>query len=736
MMNLFRSKAIKWIRQHDSMQCGVACLAMICRHYGKRYSLEYLDGFCHANVAGVSMLGIAEGAGCVGLETSTFAATTDELGDIKLPCILHWNQNHFVVLYDISRNGGRYRVADPGKGLIDYSRNELESHWISNRTDDGPSGIVMQLEPTEKFYRHDHDRNGEKRSFRFMMGYLRQYKRYFFQIFLGLLLGCLLQLIMPFLTQSIVDIGIRHEDIGFIWLVLLGELMIVIGRTATDFIRRWLLLHISMRINISLVSDFFIKLLKLPMSFFDTKLMGDLLQRIGDHSRVQNFLTGQTLNIIFSFLSFIIFGIVLLVYNRLIFLVFTICSVGYGGWIAMFLSRRKVLDYELFEQQAINQNRTYQFITSMQEIKLQDCERRRRWEWEDTQADLFAVQMKSLKLQQTQEAGSIFINEVKNILITVLAATAVINGDMTLGEMLAVQYIIGQLNSPVSQFMQFIYSLQDVRISLERINEIHEGRNEETQENQATGFAAEKSIAMDNIDFKYDPHALKNTLEGISFDIPEGKVTAIVGASGSGKTTLIKLMLGYYPVMSGSISIAGRNINEYNLKWWRRHCGVVMQDGVIFSESIARNIAVDDNEIDPERLREAARIACIDDYVMSLPLKYDTKIGRDGVGLSQGQKQRILIARAVYKNPDFIFLDEATNALDARNERAIVENLDVFYRGRTVVVVAHRLSTVRNADRIIVLDGGRVVETGNHDSLIERKGAYYNLVKNQLELGS
>ncbi len=400
------------------------------------------------------------------------------------------------------------------------------------------------------------------------------------------------------------------------------------------------------------------------------------------------------------------------------------------------LRKRKVLDYELFEQQAKNQNKTYQFITSMQEIKLQDCERRRRWEWEDTQADLFAVQMKSLKLQQTQEAGSIFINEVKNILITVLAATAVINGDMTLGEMLAVQYIIGQLNSPVSQFMQFIYSLQDVRISLERINEIHEGRNEETQENQATGFAAEKSIAMDNIDFKYDPHALKKTLEGISFDIPEGKVTAIVGASGSGKTTLIKLMLGYYPVMSGSISIAGRNINEYNLKWWRRHCGVVMQDGVIFSESIARNIAVDDNEIDPERLREAARIACIDDYVMSLPLKYDTKIGRDGVGLSQGQKQRILIARAVYKNPDFIFLDEATNALDARNERAIVENLDVFYRGRTVVVVAHRLSTVRNADRIIVLDGGRVVETGNHDSLIERKGAYYNLVKNQLELGS
>ncbi len=725
-----------FIRQHDSMDCGAACLTMVCRHFGLKETLENIKKICIPSVDGISMKGISDSARKLGLKAICVKIGIDDLIKINSIAILHWNQNHFVILYRINKDGKKFRIADPGKGKYNCTLEEFKKYWISNTCNGEEKGIAMLLNTSDNFKIIQREEKPERRSFRFMMGYLRQYRRYFFKIFLGLLLGCLLQLIMPFLTQSIVDIGIRHEDIGFIWLVLLGELMIVIGRTATDFIRRWLLLHISMRINISLVSDFFIKLLKLPMSFFDTKLMGDLLQRIGDHTRVQNFLTGQTLNIIFSFLSFIIFGIVLLVYNRLIFLVFTICSVGYGGWIAMFLSRRKVLDYELFEQQAINQNRTYQFITSMQEIKLQDCERRRRWEWEDTQADLFAVQMKSLKLQQTQEAGSIFINEVKNIIITVLAATAVIDGQMTLGEMLAVQYIIGQLNSPVSQFMQFIYSLQDVRISLERINEIHEGRNEETQENQATGFAAEKSITVDSIDFKYDPHALKNTLEGISFDIPEGKVTAIVGASGSGKTTLIKLMLGYYPVMSGSISIAGRNINEYNLKWWRRHCGVVMQDGVIFSESIARNIAVDDNEIDPERLREAARIACIDDYVMSLPLKYDTKIGRDGVGLSQGQKQRILIARAVYRNPDFIFLDEATNALDAKNERAIVENLDVFYRGRTVVVVAHRLSTVRNADRIIVLDGGRVVETGNHDSLIERKGAYYNLVKNQLELGN
>ena len=735
-MGLFKVNKFKWIRQHDSMQCGVACLAMICRHYGKDYSLEYLDSFCHANIAGVSMLGIAEGARSVGLETMTAAASTDELKEITLPCILHWNQNHFVVLYGISGNGRRYRIADPGKGLVSCTRRELESHWISSVTDGEPSGVVMQLTPTRDFHSHICDKTAEKRSFRFLLGYLRQYRKYFLQIILGLLLGCVLQLILPFLTQAIVDLGIRHRDIGLIWLILLGELMIVVGRTATDFIRRWLLLHISMRINISLVSDFFIKLLRLPMSFFDTKLMGDLLQRIGDHTRVQDFLTGQALNVVFTILSFLVFGVVLFVYNHLIFAVFAAGSLCYGLWIASFLRRRKVLDYELFEQQAVNQNRTYQFITSMQEIKLQDCERRRRWEWEDTQADLFAVRMKSLRLQQTQEAGSIFINEVKNIIITVLAATAVIGGRMTLGAMLAVQYIIGQLNSPVAQFMSFIYSLQDVRISLERINEIHEGRNEEPDFGLATDFREGRSIEIDGIDFKYDPHALKKTIEGVSFSIPEGKVTAIVGASGSGKTTLIKLMLGYYPVMSGSISIAGRDINEHSLRWWRRQCGVVMQDGVIFSESIARNIAVDDGEVDTERLESAARIACIHDFVMSLPLRYDTKVGKDGVGLSQGQRQRILIARAVYRDPAFIFLDEATNSLDAKNEREIVENLDKFYKGRTVVVVAHRLSTVKNADRIIVLDGGKVVETGDHASLIAAKGAYYNLVKNQLELGN
>lgn len=556
-------------------------------------------------------------------------------------------------------------------------------------------------------------------------------------LLLGLFVGCLLQLVLPFLTQSIVDVGIKNQNIGFVWLILLGQLMLTISRTAIDFIRRWLLLHISLRINISLVSDFFIKLLKLPMSFFDTKLMGDLMQRMNDHSRVNTFLTQQTLNITFVIFTFVVFSLVLFFYNKLVFVIFLLGSILYGVWMTLFLKRRKVLDYELFEQQAINNNKTYEFITSMQEIKLQGCEQRRRWEWEDTQADLFGVQMKSLKLQQTQEAGSIFINEVKNIIITVVAATAVIHGQMTLGMMLAVQYIIGQLNSPVEQLMNFFYSLQDVKISLERINEIHQMDDENGKEGLQTSIE-DKSEGIDikNIMFKYDPHALRKTIDDVGIHIPQGKVTAIVGASGSGKTTLIRLMLGYYPVLEGTINIGNTDINKLNKKWWRRQCGVVMQDGVIFSESIARNIAVDDSDIDKKRLLKAAEIACIKDYVMALPLKFNTKIGRDGVGLSQGQKQRILIARAVYKNPDYIFLDEATNSLDANNERSIVENLDKFYKGKTVVIVAHRLSTVKNADQIVVIDHGKVVEVGNHESLTAKRGAYYNLVKNQLELGN
>ena len=732
-------RKITIIFQHDSMQCGIACLQMVCKYFGREYSLDSLSKLCFATTEGVSMLGINEAANTLGLHTISARVTTTMLGKAPLPSILHWDQNHFVVLYKVKK-GKKFYVADPGKGLVTYGLDEFKQHWISTKSNGEDKGIAMFLETTPAFFTYkmeDEEHIKEKRSFRFLLGYVRKYRKYFGQIILGLVVGSLLQLVLPFLTQSIVDVGIKNQDIGFVWLILLGQLMLTISRTAIDFIRRWLLLHISLRINISLVSDFFIKLLKLPMSFFDTKLMGDLMQRMNDHTRVNNFLTQQTLNITFAMLTFVVFSVVLFFYNKLVFAIFLLGSILYGAWMTLFLKRRKVLDYELFEQQAINNNKTYEFITSMQEIKLQDCEQRRRWEWEDTQADLFGVQMKSLKLQQTQEAGSIFINEVKNIIITVVAATAVIHGQMTLGMMLAVQYIIGQLNSPVEQLMNFFYSLQDVKISLERINEIHQMDDENGKVGLQTSIE-DKSEGIDikNIMFKYDPHALRKTIDDVNIHIPQGKVTAIVGASGSGKTTLIRLMLGYYPVLEGKINIGNTDINKLNKKWWRRQCGVVMQDGVIFSESIARNIAVDDGDIDKERLLKAAEIACIKDYVMALPLKFNTKIGRDGVGLSQGQKQRILIARAVYKNPDYIFLDEATNSLDANNERSIVENLDKFYKGKTVVIVAHRLSTVKNADQIVVIDHGKVVEVGNHESLTAKRGAYYNLVKNQLELGN
>ncbi|ERJ73398.1 peptidase domain-containing ABC transporter [Prevotella sp. F0091] len=723
-------------RQRDSLLCGITSLQMICKYYRACLTPDYLQKLCQEGTEGISLATLKFGAEHLGFKCLCGLSDLEELSK-SLPCILHWNQNHFVVLYKVKK-GKTFYIADPGKGLIKYNLEEFKKHWVSTQSGGEEKGIAMFLEPTPAFYEKKIEEElKEERSFKFLFGYIKQYRKYFGQIVLGLLVGSLLQLILPFLTQSIVDVGIKNQNIGFIWLILLGQLMLTVSRTAIDFIRRWLLLHISLRINISLVSDFFIKLLKLPMSFFDTKLMGDLMQRMGDHSRVNTFLTQQTLSIVFSLFTFVVFSIVLLSYNWLIFAIFMLGSLLYGGWLALFLRRRKVLDYELFEQQAINNNKTYEFITSMQEIKLQDCEQRRRWEWEDVQADLFGVQMKSLKLQQTQEAGGIFINELKNIVITVVAATAVIHGQLTLGMMLAVQYIIGQLNSPVEQLMSFFYSIQDVKISLERINEIHRMDDENGKQGLETSVKEEdKGIDLENVNFKYDPHALKTIIDDVSLTIPKGKVTAIVGASGSGKTTLIKLMLGYYPVLEGQITIGGTGVNTLNKKWWRRQCGVVMQDGVIFSESIARNIAVDDNEIDKQRLQTAAEIACIHDYVMGLPLKYNTKIGRDGVGLSQGQKQRILIARAVYKNPDYIFLDEATNSLDANNERMIVEHLDEFYKGKTVVIVAHRLSTVKNADQIVVLDKGKVVEIGNHEALTAKRGAYYNLVKNQLELGN
>jgi len=557
-------------------------------------------------------------------------------------------------------------------------------------------------------------------------------------LLLGLLTGSLLQLIFPFLTQSVVDFGISNQNIGFIYLVLIAQITLYIGKTAVDFIRGWILLHISTRVNISLISDFLIKLMKLPISFFffDKKMTGDLLQRINDHTRIESFLTSTSLNIIFAFVNLIIFGLVLLFYSTKIFIIFLVGSVLYGLWIWFFMKKRRELDYKRFSQLSDNQSNVIQLITGMQEIKLHNAERQKRWEWERIQARLFKVNIKSLALNQYQQAGSVFLNETKNIFISFIAATSVIHGDMTLGMMLAVQYIIGQLNSPVEQMIDFMRSAQDAKISLERLGEIHLKDDEEKPDDEKISELPEKKdIYIKNVSFSYSGSKDDYVLKNINLHVPDKKITAIVGTSGSGKTTLLKLLLGFYPPGEGEIRTGDIRLENFSIRTWRNKCGTVMQDGFIFSDSIAKNIAVSDETVDKKKLLHAVKVANIREFIESLPLAYNTKIGQEGTGLSQGQRQRILIARAVYKNPEFIFFDEATNALDANNEKIIMDNLEKFFEGKTVIVVAHRLSTVKNADKIVVLEKGELIEEGTHEKLVKKKGAYFELVKNQLELG-
>lgn len=726
-------KLFPFFHQHDAMDCGPTCLKMIAQYHGSTFSLEKLRELCCISKEGVSMLGISMAAENIGFKTLGVHINFNQLKDeVPKPCIVHWKQNHFVVVYRIKR--GKVYVADPAHGLIKYDIKEFLSCWISTKNDDKPEGIALLLEPHPDFFKSDGE-TLDKTKFSFVLQYLKPYRKLVFQLLLGMLLGTLLQLIFPFLTQGIVDYGIGTNNLNFVTTILIAQLTLYAAQTSVDFLRSWILLHISTRINISIISDFLIKLMKLPIGFFDTKMIGDLLQRIGDHHRIESFLTSSTLNTIFSFISLIVFICVLAFYNLKILMIFLIASVIYVLWIMLFLKKRKEIDYKRFNQASAEHSNLIQLINGMQEIKLNNCEKQKRWEWENIQAKLFKISIKGLALSQYQQSGAFFINETKNILVSFISARAVIEGDMSLGMMMAVQYIIGQLNAPIGQMIGFIQSAQDAKISLERLGEIH-NKKDETQNESVSIFKLpdDKTISIDNLSFGYDS-INELVLKDINLKISEGKVTALVGMSGSGKTTLIKLLLGFYPPTDGTIKIGDVDINNIEPSVWREKCGTVMQDGFIFSDTIARNIALNDENIDEGRLLYAARIANIMDMINALPLGFNTKIGQEGKGISQGQRQRILIARAVYKNPEYIFLDEATNSLDANNESIIMRNLQEFFRGKTVVVVAHRLSTVKNADNIVVLNNGDIVESGTHDELVKKHGRYYNLIKNQLELG-
>jgi len=727
-------------KQSDEKDCGPTCIKIIAKFYKKTISIQQLRAISETTREGSSLLSLSEASEKLGFRSLGVKISLERLLEVPLPCILHWNNNHYIVLYKIRAslsNPDIFYTSDPAHGLIKYNKHEFLKHWIGNNANDQTEeGIALLLEPTAKFYNSEFDKDKTEFGFKFLSKYSFQYKRFLWQLVIGLIAASLLQLVFPFLTQSIVDVGIKNQDIHFIYLILFAQLSLFIGRTAIDVIRSWILLHLSTRINISLVSDFFIKLMNLPIAFFDTRMTGDILQRINDHNRIEQILTTSSLNVLFSMVNLLVFSFVLAYYNLTLFGIFMLGSFLYFLWIIVFLKKRRDLDYKRFSEVSKEQSKVIELINGMQEIKLHNAEKQKRWSWEFVQARLFKVSIEGLALEQYQGVGSGFINEVKNILITVLSAKLVIDGEITLGMMLAISYIVGQLNSPIAQLINFIREVQDAKISLERLSEIHNKEDEEQQDaDKVTDIPLDANLELSKVSFRYigsDQMVLKE----LDLTIPSNKVTAIVGVSGSGKTTLMKLLLKFYDPNSGHIKIGNHDLQNVSQKTWRHECGVVMQEGYIFNDTIANNIAVGEDYVDKKKLAHAVDVANIKEFIESLPLSYNTKIGMEGVGVSTGQKQRLLIARAVYKNPNFLFFDEATSALDANNEKVIMEKLNTFFEDKTVVVIAHRLSTVKNAHQIVVLDKGKIVEVGNHEALVKQKGDYFHLVKNQLELGN
>lgn len=718
------------------MDCGPTCLRMIAKHYGRSISLQKLRELTETTREGVSLENLADASERIGFRSLGVKINfIDLLKDAPLPCIVHWEQRHFVVVYKVKKD--KVYVADPGHGLITYSKDEFIQSWIGKEANDQTEeGIALLLEPTPELNEEEEDdKQQQKRGLSFLFKYAFRYKKLIAQLLIGLFAGSILQLVFPFLTQSIVDVGIQNQDIDFVYLILIAQLFLFLGKTAIEIIRGWILLHLSARINISLISDFFIKLMRLPIAFFDVKMTGDIMQRIHDHDRIERLLTGTSLSTLFSIFMLVIFGAVLAWYDWLIFTIFAVGSMLYFAWVFLFLKKRRELDYKRFSKLSDEQSKVIELINGMQEIKLHNAEKQKRWKWEFLQARLFKISIKTLALEQTQTMGSSFINELKNILITVLAAKLVIEGEITLGMMMAISYILGQLNGPIQQLVGFIYNVQDARIALERLNDIHQREEEEdTHHEHITVIPEDHTFQLSDVQFRYRG-SKELVLKGIDLEIPANKVTAIVGSSGSGKTTLLKMLLKFYEPQSGEIKLGGASLSAISQRLWRDRCGTVMQEGFIFNDTIAHNIAVGEDIIDIDRLIHAAEVANIRVFIEELPLTYNTKIGQDGIGMSTGQKQRLLIARAVYKNPEFIFFDEATSALDANNEKVIMENLNQFFKGKTAVVIAHRLSTVKNADQIVVLEHGKIVERGTHHELVNNKGRYYELIKNQLELG-